>query len=144
MAQVKNGDRVKVQYTGKLQDGEVFDSSEEGQPLEFVVGGGDIIPGFEKGIMGMAVGDKRTIEIQPEDAYGPSREELVVEVPLNELPEHITPVLGQRLQVNQEGDQSVVVTITAMNEETVTLDANHPLAGRIIRFDVELVDVTPA
>ena len=92
----------------------------------------------------MAVGDKRTIEIQPEDAYGPSREELVVEVPLNELPEHITPVLGQRLQVNQEGDQSVVVTITAMNEETVTLDANHPLAGRIIRFDVELVDVTPA
>lgn len=142
MGKAKEGDTVKVHYTGKLANGEVFDSSEGRQPLEFTIGNGSLIPGFEKGVVGMDVGDTKTIEISPEEGYGERRDELVVEVNKNDFPDTVTPALGQRLQIRQQGSDPIVVTITELKEETVTLDANHPLAGYTLFFDVELVSVS--
>lgn len=142
MSKAKDGDTVKVHYTGKLDNGEVFDTSKEREPFEFKIGGQAVIPGFEKGVVGMGVGDTKTIEISPEDAYGEKKEELVVEVQKSELPEDITPSVGQRLQIKQQDGNPIVVTITDMNEDNITLDANHPLAGYTLFFDVELVEIT--
>ena len=142
MSKAKDGDTVKVHYTGKLDNGEVFDTSKEREPFEFKIGGQAVIPGFEKGVVGMGVGDSKTIEISPEDAYGEKKEELVVEVQKSELPEDITPSVGQRLQIKQQDGNPIVVTITDMNEDNITLDANHPLAGYTLFFDVELVEIT--
>ena len=142
MGKVKEGDTVKVHYTGKLANGEVFDSSEGRQPLEFTIGNGSLIPGFEKGVVGMDVGDTKTIEISPEEGYGERRDELVVEVNKDDFPDTVTPTVGQRLQIRQQGSDPIVVTITELKEETVTLDANHPLAGYTLFFDVELVSVS--
>ena len=142
MDQVKNGDRVKIHYTGKLEDGNVFDSSQNRPPFDFVVGSGDVMPGIENGVIGMEVGDTKTIEILTEEAFGPRREELVAEVMKSELPSHITPEIGQRLQIRMPDDQNVTVTIHAMNEDTVTLDANHPLAAYTLLFDIELVEIS--
>ncbi len=142
MGKVKEGDTVKVHYTGKLANGEVFDSSEGRQPLEFTIGNGSLIQGFEKGVVGMDVGDTKTIEISPEEGYGERRDELVVEVNKNDFPDTVTPTVGQRLQIRQQGSDPIVVTITELKEETVTLDANHPLAGYTLFFDVELVSVS--
>ena len=142
MSKAKDGDTVKVHYTGKLDNGEVFDTSRERDPFEFKIGGQAVIPGFEKGVVGMGVGDTKTIEISPEDAYGEKKEELVVEVQKSELPEDITPSVGQRLQIKQQDGNPIVVTITDMNEDNITLDANHPLAGYTLFFDVELVEIT--
>lgn len=141
MSKAKDGDTVKVHYTGKLNNGEVFDTSKEREPFEFKIGGQAVIPGFEKGVVGMGVGDTKTIEISPEDAYGEKKEELVVEVQKSELPEDITPSVGQRLQIKQQDGNPIVVTITDMNEDNITLDANHPLAGYTLFFDVELVEI---
>ncbi len=141
MGKAKEGDTVKVHYTGKLANGEVFDSSEGRQPLEFTIGNGSLIPGFEKGVVGMDVGDTKTIEISPEEGYGERRDELVVEVNKNDFPDTVTPALGQRLQIRQQGSDPIVVTITELKEETVTLDANHPLAGYTLFFDVEMLAV---
>ncbi len=140
--EVKKGSKVKVDYTGKLDTGEVFDTSKEREPFEFKIGGQAVIPGFEKGVVGMGVGDSKTIEISPEDAYGEKKEDLVVEVQKSELPEDITPSVGQRLQIRQQDGNPIVVTITDMNEDNITLDANHPLAGYTLFFDVELVEIT--
>jgi FKBP-type peptidyl-prolyl cis-trans isomerase 2 len=142
MSKAKDGDTVSVHYTGKLDNGEVFDTSKEREPFEFKIGGQAVIPGFEKGVVGMGVGDTKTIEISPEDAYGEKKEELVVEVQKSELPEDITPSVGQRLQIKQQDGNPIVVTITDMNEDNITLDANHPLAGYTLFFDVELVEIT--
>jgi FKBP-type peptidyl-prolyl cis-trans isomerase 2 len=142
MGKVKDGDTVKVHYTGKLENGEVFDTSKEKEPFEFTVGKKAVIPGFETGVVGMEVGDTKTIEIAPEEAYGAKRDELVVEVKKSELPDDITPTIGQRLQIKQEGGNPIVVTITDLNEDIITLDANHPLAGYTLFFDVEVVDIT--
>lgn len=141
MSKVKDGDTVKVHYTGKLDNGEVFDTSRERDPFEFKLGDEAVIPGFEKGVVGMGVGDSKTIEISPDDAYGAKKEELVVEVQKSELPEDIIPSLGQRLQIRQQDGNPIVVTITDMNEDNITLDANHPLAGYTLFFDVELVEI---
>lgn len=141
MSKAKEGKTVRVHYTGKLANGEVFDSSEGHQPLEFTIGNGTLIPGFEKGVVGMDVGDTKTIEISPKEAYGERREELVVEVNKDDFPDTVTPTLGQRLQIRQQGSDPIVVTITELKEETVTLDANHPLAGYTLFFDVEMVAV---
>jgi peptidylprolyl isomerase len=141
MSKVKDGDTVKVHYTGKLDNGEVFDTSREREPFEFKLGDEAVIPGFEKGVVGMGVGDSKTIEISPDDAYGAKKEELVVEVQKSELPEDITPSLGQRLQIRQQDGNPIVVTITDMDEDNITLDANHPLAGYTLFFDVELVEI---
>lgn len=141
MSQVKEGDAVQVHYTGKLQDGTVFDSSREREPLTVKVGSGEVIPGFEKGIIGMAVGETKTLTLNPDEAYGQKRDDLVVEVDKNQFPEHITPKVGERLQVKQPDGSLVNVQITDIEDSTVTLDANHPLAGESLVFEVELVGI---
>jgi FKBP-type peptidyl-prolyl cis-trans isomerase 2 len=133
---------VEVHYTGKLENGDVFDSSREREPFQFTVGNKDVIPGFENGVVGMDVGDTKTIEIPPEEAYGAKRDELVVVVKKSEFPQDITPSIGQRLQIKQPDGNPVVVTVTHLTEESITLDANHPLAGYTLFFDVEIVDIT--
>ncbi|MBW2645899.1 MAG: peptidylprolyl isomerase [Deltaproteobacteria bacterium] len=141
MSQAKNGDEVKIRYTGKLHDGTVFDSSQDRPPLEFKIGGGSVIPGFEQSVVGMETGDTKTITIPPEEAYGPRREELVVNVKSADFPEHITPSVGQRLQISQPDGNVANVMIADIKEDMVTLDANHPLAGQTLTFDIELVAI---
>ncbi|MFC1516434.1 peptidylprolyl isomerase [Thermodesulfobacteriota bacterium] len=141
MGQVKNGNTVKIHFTGKLENGEVFDTSLEREPMEFQVGNGDVMQGLEEGIVGMALGDTKTIEIRPEQGFGARHEDLVVEVVKTLLPESVTPEVGQQLQVSKAEGETIVVTIIDMDDDTVTLDANHPLAGHTLIFDVELVEV---
>lgn len=141
MSQAKKGSKVKIHYTGKLEDGTVFDSSVEREPLAFVLGEGKIIPGFETAVDGMAVGEKKTITIQPEDAYGPRHEQMVLKAKKDQLPPEITPKVGMQLQMKGPEGQANVVTITEVADDTVTLDANHPLAGKVLVFDLELVAV---
>lgn len=141
MSKVKTGDTVRIHYTGKLKDGTVFDNSEEDQPFEFVVGKGAVMPGIEKNVIGMKTGDTKTIEIPPEEAFGERREDLVVEAAKSELPEQITPTVGQRLKMRQPDGDDIELTIVAVDEETITLDANHPLGGHTLFFDLELVEI---
>jgi peptidylprolyl isomerase len=139
MAQAKDGDKVRIHYTGRLTDGTVFDSSEGQEPLEFTLGAGNIIPGFETGTLGMTVGEKKTIQIAPEDAYGERRDELVAVVKLSEFPEGIDVEIGQIYQTEQPDGRAVDLRVTEINGEEVTLDANHPLAGETLVFEVELI-----
>ena len=141
MSQAKDGNTVKVHYTGKMESGEVFDTSKDREPLQFTLGGGNIIPGFDKGVMGMETGEKKTITIPPDDAYGPKRDDLVANVNRADFPENITPEIGQQLQMEQPDGTTMNVVITEMSDQKVTLDANHPLAGKTLIFDVELVEV---
>ncbi len=141
MAAAKTGDTVQVHYTGKLDDGTVFDSSREREPLAFQLGAGQIIPGFEKAVEGMAPGDKTTTVIPAAEAYGPRSEEALVTVPRSDLPPDIEPQVGQRLQMEQEGNHPLTVEIIQVDDHQVTLDANHPLAGKDLSFDIELVAV---
>jgi peptidylprolyl isomerase len=142
MSKAKSGDTVKVHYTGKLEDGNVFDTSRERQPLEFTIGSGNVMPGIEKGVIGMEIGDTKAIEIPAEEAFGVRREELVVEVKKNEFPNYVTPTVGQKLQIQQQDNDPIIVIITDVNDDTVTLDANHPLAGYTLFFDVELLEIS--
>lgn len=139
--QVKKGDTVKVHYTGKLESGEVFDTSKNRQPIEFIVGSGTLMPGIEKGIIMMEIGESKTIEIPPEEAFGNRHVELAVEVMKSEFPDYIAPKIEQRLPIRRPDGQDISVTITDLNEDTLTLDANHPLAGDILLFDIELVEI---
>ncbi|SHG63401.1 peptidylprolyl isomerase [Fodinibius roseus] len=143
MPKVKNGDTVKVHYTGKLtEDGTVFDSSREREPLEFTLGEGQLIPGFEEAVIGMEEGEDTTIELSSEDAYGERREDLELEVSKDDLPDNIEPEEGMQLQMQQqENGQAIPVQITAVEDEFVKLDANHPLAGQDLTFDIELVEL---
>jgi peptidylprolyl isomerase len=141
MAQAKNGDKVKVHYTGKLDDGSVFDSSQDRDPLEFTIGEGQIIPGFEHAVVGMNPGDSKTATIPVDEAYGPRRDEMVMDVDKGQFPEHITPEVGQKLQMKRSDGQVLMVTITGVSEANVTLDANHPLAGKDLTFDIQLVEI---
>ncbi len=142
MSKVKEGDTVKVHYTGKLtEDGTVFDSSREREPLEFTLGDGKLIPGFENAVIGMEEGDSTTVELDSEDAYGERREDLELEVSKSDLPDNIDPQVGMQLQMQQqENGQAVPVQITAVEDEYVKLDANHPLAGKDLTFDIELIE----
>lgn len=141
MSQVRDGDRVKVHYTGRHEDGTVFDSSEGKEPLEFQVGGGQIIDGVNNAVIGMAVGDKKTVSIAPAEGYGEHDDGLVTEVPKEMMPDGAK--VGDQLQAQGEG-QEFVVWITEIGKEAVTVDANHPLAGDTLVFDIELVEITPA
>jgi FKBP-type peptidyl-prolyl cis-trans isomerase 2 len=141
MAQASNGNTVKVHYTGKLADGTVFDSSREREPLEFTLGQGQIIPGFEEAVTGMEEGESKVAEIPSDKAYGPHRDELVVEVGKDQFPEDIDPQVGQRLQTQTENGQTVPVVVTEVQDDSVKLDANHPLAGKDLTFEIEIVEV---
>lgn len=131
MSKVKSGDKVKVHYTGKLEDGTVFDSSKDRPPFEFTVGKNEVIPGFEKNLVGMEVGDKKTMTVAPEEGYGTTRDDLLMEIKI-----------GQRIKVRQNDGNILDVTIAGVKDDAVIFDANHPLAGKALTFDVELVDIT--
>ena len=143
MQQVKSGDKVKVHYHGKLRNGETFDSSQGREPLEFTVGGGQVIKGFDNGVMGMQVGDKRTVEIEVVDAYGEKNQDMVIEFPKTQFPADMKPEPGMQLMMNNGEGQSFPVLVKEVKEETVLLDANHPLAGEDLVFDIELVEIVP-
>lgn len=141
MEQVKNGDTVKVHYHGRLEDGTTFDSSEGRNPLEFEVGAGNVIKGFDEGVLGMQKGEKKTIHIPAEDAYGPSVPENIIEFPRSQFPEDMKPENGMQLNLRSQDGQSFPVVITEVRDDVVVLDANHPLAGKALIFDVELVEI---
>ncbi len=141
MVQAKVGDTVKVNYTGKLQDGTVFDSSENRDPLQFSLGEGQVIAGFEEAIVGMSPGDSKSVNIPSEQAYGPYQDELVIVVDEKQIPSDLSVEVGQQLQMRHSSGQAVPVTITNITDDKVTLDANHPLAGKDLIFDIELVTI---
>ena len=141
MPAAKNGDTVRIHYTGKLEDGTMFDTSAQREPLEFTIGKNRIIPGFEQAVIGMIPGESKTVNIPVEMAYGAHKPEMVVTVDRKELPADLKPVLGQQLQVSQDENNVIVVSVTAITDTHVTLDANHPLAGKNLVFDIRLVDI---
>lgn len=141
MAQAKEGNTVHVHYTGKLEDGTVFDSSRDRQPLEFTLGEGSVISGFESAVVGMEAGQTKTATIEPEEGYGERRDDMVLQVESDQLPEGLDPEVGQQLQLQLQNGQQVPVVVTDVTNGTVTIDANHPLAGETLQFDIELVNV---
>jgi FKBP-type peptidyl-prolyl cis-trans isomerase 2 len=140
MEQAQVGHTVKVHYTGRLVNGTEFDTSRDDEPLEFTIGAGQIIPGFEDAVLGMSPGQSKTINIPTEEAYGPHQPEMVMVVNRQEFPDNITPRVGQELQVRQ-ANRNLEVVVTAVSDTEVTLDANHPLAGQALVFDIELVEI---
>ena len=138
--QAKTGDTVRIHYTGTLNDGSVFDSSEGRDPLEFTLGEGQVIPGFEEAVAGMAVGEEKTVTIPADEAYGRTRQELVLTVPRAQLPAGMSPSVGQQLQLMQ-GTEAFVVTVREVRDDAVVLDANHPLAGQDLTFELSLVEI---
>lgn len=141
MAQAKKGDTVKVHYTGRLEGGEEFDTSRDGDPLEFTLGEQMLIAGFENAVVGMTPGETKSVVIDSEGAYGPWLDELQQVIPRDQLPADAELEVGLQLQAQTEDNESIVLTITAFDDETVTLDANHPLAGMDLTFDLELVEI---
>ena len=141
MATVKDGDTVKIHYTGKLDDGSIFDTSKDRDPLEFTIGMEEIISGFEKAVVGMNTGDSKTVKVTSDEAYGPHLKELVATVKLEEFPEQLNPEVGQQLQIPQENGKKLIVSVTDISGSNVTLDANHPLAGKNLTFEIELVEI---
>jgi peptidylprolyl isomerase len=144
MAEARKGDQVRIHYTGRLDDGSVFDSSVGREPLEFRIGSGMVIPGFDRAVTGLQVGESRTAVIPPEDAYGAVRDELRIQVDRGQLPPEVAPTVGLELQMTTGGGQVVPVRIDVVTDTHVTLDANHPLAGKQLTFEVELVSIAPA
>jgi len=141
MQKVKKGDTIKIHYHGKLSDGTTFDSSEGREPLEFEVGSGMVIKGFDEGVEDMIVGEKKSITIPFADAYGPVNEEMVIEFPKNQFPPDLTPVVGIQLEMSNSEGHRIPVKIIEVKEESVVLDANHALAGKDLTFDLELVEI---
>jgi peptidylprolyl isomerase len=141
MAQAKKGDTVQVHYTGKLVDGTVFDTSRERHPLQFTLGNGQVIAGFENAIAGMNIGESKTAVIPVEQGYGPRRDDMIVTVKRDTLPPGLTAKVGQRLEITQTDDKVMLVTVTGVSESSITIDANHPLAGKVLTFDLELVGI---
>ena len=141
MQTVKNGDTVKVHYHGRLTNGTTFDSSEGRAPLEFQVGAGMVIKGFENGVLDMKVGDKKTIHIPVDQAYGPKSEEMIIEFPKENMPPDLNPKIGDELQMSNPQGQVFQVKVVGVNDQSITLDANHALAGEDLIFDLELVEI---
>jgi peptidylprolyl isomerase len=141
MKQVKKGDKVKVHYHGRLTSGETFDSSEGRQPLEFEVGSGSVIKGFDEGVTGMAVGEKKTVNIPVDEAYGPKNPEMIIEMPKDRFPEDMELEPGLPLMMSNGNGQDFQVVVAEIKEDAVLLDANHPLAGQELVFDLELVEI---
>lgn len=141
MAQAENGNTVTVHYTGKLENGTVFDTSNGRDPIQFTVGGAQIIPGFEQAIIGMKAGEVKTVTIPSDQAYGPHHDDLLLVVERSQIPPHLTPEVGQRLEIHQPDGQAIPVIVTEISDVNVTLDANHPLAGKDLVFDLQLVEI---
>lgn len=141
MTQAKAGDTVKIHYTGTLDDGTQFDSSAGREPLEFELGSGQVIPGFDKAVEGMAVGEEKSVNIEPEDAYGPRHDQMVQEVPKDALPDDLEPEIGMGLQAQGPDGQLINLTVTEVADESITVDGNHPLAGKALNFAIELVEI---
>jgi len=141
VALAKAGDTVQVHYTGKLDDGTVFDSSVGGEPIEFVLGEHHVIPGFEEGVTGMEVGETKTILIPCDQAYGPHMDEMILTIPREQVPPHITLGLGEMLELRQPSGEALTVRITELSDASVTLDGNHPLAGEDLTFDLQLAAI---
>ncbi|GAC1381159.1 MAG: peptidylprolyl isomerase [Ginsengibacter sp.] len=141
MKEAKQGDKVKVHYTGKLTNGEQFDSSDGREPLEFTVGAGQMIKGFDDAMPGMKVGDKKTINIQPGDAYGEINKDAMIEFPKSNIPPDMKLEKGMQLQLRNQNGQPFPVTVTEIKDDVVVLDANHELAGKELVFDIELMEI---
>lgn len=141
MSEAKEGDTVSIHYTGRLDDGTVFDTSEDREPLEFTLGEGKVIPGFESAVLGMEEGETKTTTIPSDDAYGDRRDDLVLDVPEEQLPEDLEPEVGQTLQMRAGDGQTFQVVVTDIGDQSVEVDANHPLAGKDLTFDIELLDI---
>jgi len=141
MSQAKQGDTVRIHYTGKLDDGTQFDSSSGRDPLEFTIGSGQVIPGFDQAVQGMAVGDSKSVNITPQDAYGPRHEQMVQQVPKSALPDDLEPVPGMALQARGDDGKVINLTVTHVGDDDITVDGNHPLAGHNLNFDIELVEI---
>ena len=141
MSNAKSGDTVKIHYTGKLDDGTEFDSSSGRDPLEFVLGSGQVIPGFDNAVEGMAEGDSKSVRIEPADAYGPRHDQLVQQVPRDALPDDLKPEVGMGLQSQGPDGQVMMLMVTEVADDSITVDANHPLAGQALNFDIELVSI---
>ena len=136
---VENGQKVKIHYTGTLDDGSQFDSSAGRDPLEFEMGAGMVIPGFEEGVRDMEEGEKKTIHIPAKEAYGEHREDMVMEFPRTHLPEGVEPQVGMQLQLQGPQGQAIPAKVIAVTDDSLTLDANHPLAGQDLNFELELI-----
>jgi peptidylprolyl isomerase len=141
MSTAKSGDSVKIHYTGTLEDGTTFDSSAGRDPLEFTLGSGQVIPGFDEAVTGMETGEKKTVTIPADKAYGPRNEEMVITAPREQVPPEINPEVGQQLQMAGPNNQPIVVQVTEVTDEHIVLDANPPLAGKDLTFDIELVSI---
>ena len=141
MAQAKQGDTVKVHYTGTLNDGTIFDSSQGRDPLQFTIGENSVIPGFEQAVTGLGLGESTKTEIPADQAYGTRDERLITAVPRDRIPQDLQIAVDDRLQVRRPDGGMSVVTVTAITESNVTLDGNHPLAGMDLTFDIELVEI---
>ncbi len=144
MSQAKIGDTVSVHYTGRLVDGSIFDSSAGEDPLIFTLGDSDIIEGFEEGVLGMSVGEKKTITVAPEKAYGEPSDDMWIEVPLSEMPDDLELNIGDELELTNEEDgeeEPMIMVVSKLSDDTVTLDGNPPLAGETLTFDLELVAI---
>ncbi|AUQ51150.1 peptidyl-prolyl cis-trans isomerase, FKBP-type [Phaeobacter inhibens] len=141
MTEVKSGDTVRIHYTGKLTDGSVFDSSEGREPLEFTVGSGQVIEGMDAGLVGMTAGETKTLDIPADQAYGTSHDEARQTIPREGIPDDIPLEVGTQLQMQAPTGEVLPVTVVEVTEATVTLDANHPLAGKDLIFDIELVSI---
>ena len=141
MSKVKSGDKVKVHYHGKLTTGETFDSSTGREPLEFEVGSGSVIKGFDEGVTGMSVGEKKTINIPFDEAYGPKKDEMIIEMPKDRFPKDLEIEVGMPLMMSDQDGHQFQVTVSEINDNEVLLDANHPLAGKDLVFDLELIEI---
>jgi peptidylprolyl isomerase len=141
MAQAQNGNKVKLHFTGKLDDGTVFATSADSKPIEFTLGQGQVLPGLEEAVEGMATGESKTVKILSEQAYGPRRDDLMQEIPNEHLPADLTPEVGQQLRIERTDGDPMIVSIAAVSDSAITIDANHPLAGRDLTFDLEMLEI---
>lgn len=141
VSKAKKGDTVKVHYTGKLDDGTVFDTSYDREPLEFTIGAGQLIEGFDSAVEGMEEGEKKTVKIPADKAYGPYHDDMVIEVSKDKLPKDLNPEVNQQLYMEDASGQTLVVKVLKVSENSITLDANHPLAGKDLTFEIELIKI---
>ncbi len=141
MPKAKDGDTVRVHYTAKLEDGKEIDTSSNQEPWQFTIGQGKVIPGFEEAVIGMNPGESKTVKVPADKAYGPRREGMVRVIDRNRLPEHLKPQVGQHLRIPQADGRTAVVTVIDVSKSKVTIDANHPLAGKDLTFDIELIKI---